>query len=497
MCDIGRVLMKMDGEYMQDVRGSDNTKMKCMFQRSGEHHCDSIDQNHCSGKPLTDTLTLEFDGDSTEDESESLDFERNSSDDDDHTVVNKSECLPKFFEGGSDEDSMDFYEPTGEIDDNQYNFESDEVVATEAYKHLVRRVNNKDLLDYSDPLVLTKPDRQHCSRFCDNQCGRLMENSSFATEAHNVNEKFVVLDRHGKRKHLLAQLSFQEQFGISVNVFMVKSEPVCLKFFSAVSGVSVRVLASVVQDFKNGVKQYPRERGQEEKSVRMMKFISWMVSFASIHGEHSPDDKGLITLPSWLTKRKLYQKYCDDVGVNIIALSTFYQALGSKFGRDRDDATLPCIMIPKDSEHCKCNECLAYKKFKRSAKTELQLSVGDKLLQNHLDICARERMRVWSLFQRCVDFKLENLGLQFDDMDQRKTDLPKFAERSKSLQSFNQLKNHCTGVIIHSGLYPENRSIHFFLNQDQYEQGEKIEKQNIMTKTPNLKLLQVVLSLQQ
>ena len=52
-----------------------------------------------------------------------------------------------------------------------------------------------------------------------------------------------------------------------------------------------------------------------------------------------------------------------------------------------------------------------------------------------------------------------------------KTNIPKIAERPKSLQNLNQLKTHCTGVIVHSGLYPDSRSVHFYLNNDQFEQG--------------------------
>ena len=95
-------------------------------------------------------------------------------------------------------------------------------------------------------------------------------------------------------------------------------------------------------------------------------------------------------------------------------------AMESKFGRQRDDISLPCIVIPKESGHCKCNECHALKKFKRGAKTELQMSVADKLMQEHLDVCARERIQVWELFQKCADFKQEHIGIQFDDMDQTK-----------------------------------------------------------------------------
>ena len=381
-----------------------------------------------------------------------------------------------FFAGQSDEsiDSIDLYEQSTELKDSgeQYTLpdSDDECVAPfESIKH--KKSETADI-DFSDPAELTKPVDQQCSKYCDNKCGQLKTSVTFMCEMSSIRAKYVNLSRLDKRNLLVAQLSHQDQFGLSVNAYYVKTEPLCVKFFSEVSGVSVRVLTSVIVDFAKGLDRYSHGLENTRKmSPEMLRFVSWAVSFAKIHGEHSPDDNGVIALPSFLTKSKLYQYYSDAVGNKRLALSTFYQALGSKFGRQRDDVSLPCIIIPKDSDHCKCNECLAIKKFKRSAKTELQISVADKLLQIHLDVCARERMHVWSLFQRAVDFKHEHLGIQFDDMDQTKTNIPKFAERSKSLQNFNQLKTHCTGVIVHSGLYPENRSVQFYLNNDQFEQG--------------------------
>ena len=420
--------------------------------------------------------SFKFAGYSSSSDDTSFDFAGDSSDEQDKMFLEDSKM--NFFAGNSDDScsSIDLYEPSNEIRvlGDHYNFDCTEEETLDPYKHLSDRSKNKITvdLDLSDPIQLTKPEDQLCSKFCENNCKKLNMCVSFACEKSSIRAKYDALNRQERRNHILDQLYQQDRFGLPVNVFFVKSEPICVKFFSSVSGVSSRVLSSVMEDFSNGVHRYTHGLENTSKmSPQMMKFISWTVSFARIHGEHRPDDNGVIALPSFLTKAKLYQYYSDSVGSKRLALSTFYQALGSKFGRQRDDVTLPCIVIPKDSEHCKCNECLSIKKFKRAAKTELQISVADKLLQNHLDVCARERMKVWCLFQRCVDFKYENLGIQFDDMDQRKTNIPKFAERSKSLQNFNQLKTHCTGVIVHSGLYPENRSVQFYLNNDQFEQG--------------------------
>ena len=421
-------------------------------------HSSSSDLNYAS---------FEFAGDSSNDQDERFS----------DTALIVEEAKINFFAGQSDDSvsSIDLFEPANEIRElgDQYDFNSDDEDNLGPYQHLTSRCNNKsEDIDFSDPVQLTKPESNLCSQYCENKCSKLNMCVSFICEKGSIRAKFDALNRQERRNNLLDQLSHQDQFGLPVNVFYVKSEPLCVKFFSSVSGVSARVLSSVIEDFSTGLHRYTHGLENTKKlSSQMMKFISWTVSFAKIHGEHRPDDYGVIALPSFLTKAKLYQYYSDSVGTKRLALSTFYQALGSKFGRQRDDVSLPCIVIPKDSEHCKCNECLSLKKFKRSAKTELQISVAEKLLQNHLDVCARERMQVWCLFQRCVDFKYENLGIQFDDMDQRKTNIPKFAERSKALQNFNQLKTHCTGVIVHSGLYPDNRSVQFYLNNDQFEQG--------------------------
>ena len=54
---------------------------------------------------------------------------------------------------------------------------------------------------------------------------------------------------------------------------------------------------------------------------------AWMNDYFSRMGDHMPDSNR-IHLPSFLTKRKVYKKMCDDLyedGIQeIISLSTFY-----------------------------------------------------------------------------------------------------------------------------------------------------------------------------
>ena len=389
------------------------------------------DQDSVSSKSKADSDSFEYAGDASASVESVFTFAGDSPDEEQpnlDTAFVASESNINFFAGISDDSnsSIDLYEPIKGSNEtiNEYTFDAtNEEQDINSYKPLVNRRKYKESteeIDLMDPLQLTKPENEQCSRHCENKCGKLKSSVSFNCEMRGIKANYENLNRQDRRNQLLDQLSHQDKFGLSTNVFFIKTEPLCVKFFSLVSGVSARVLSSVIEDFQNGIQRYTHgsENTKRMMSPQMLRFVSWTVSFAKLHGEHSPDDKGVIVLPSFLTKTKLYKYYSDMAGKTRLALSTFYQALGSKFGREREDVSLPCIVIPKDSEHCKCTECLSLKKFKRSAKTELQISVADKLLQAHLNVCARERMQVWCLFQRCVDFKYENIGIQFDDMDQ-------------------------------------------------------------------------------
>ena len=270
-----------------------------------------------NGSPSNDKsnkdVNFEFAGHSSSDDSNSdgFEFAGNSSDNQDCDTQFGEEN--NFFAGQSEDSfsSIDMYEHTDDISDsvNQYNFEDTEEETLEPYKHLSMNRKNKSGtpdLDLHEPSQLAKPEGQHCSRFCENNCSRVRNYVSFICEVNSIRAKFASMTRQARRNHLLDQLSHQEQFGLPVNIFYVKGEPLCVKFFSSVSGVSTRVLTSLIEDFNNGVQRYYHGLENTRKtSPEMMKFISWMTSFAKLHGEHKPDDNGVISLPSLWTKAKL------------------------------------------------------------------------------------------------------------------------------------------------------------------------------------------------
>ena len=411
-----------------------------------------------------------------------IEFAGDTSDSEEDSALNQSSILNtafckdtlSFAGDESSGDSTDFYEPSSEkISRESYEFELEpEPSSIFPFKSRMKRTSVPDP-DFTEPSTSTgtRPTVKRCNHYCKNECEKI-KNMNFQSEIRNIHSKLSTMNNQEKRNYILDQIKFQDRFGLSTDRFIIKSENLCVNYFSFCTGLSLKVLNSVQKDFCHGIEQYSHGASSTKRlTAPMLRFISWMVSFSRLYGEHSPDEAGVVVLPAHLTKAKLFIIYSETVRQDLLAHSTFYQALGTKFGRNRTDPSLPCVTIPKDSSHCKCNECLSLKKFRRCAKTEVQIDVAEQLLKNHFNMCGKERMNVWSKFQRCIDFPKENLGIQFDDMDQTKTNLPRFSERAKSQSNFRQLKTHCTGVIIHSGLYDSNRNVHLILNNDQYEQG--------------------------
>jgi hypothetical protein len=76
------------------------------------------------------------------------------------------------------------------------------------------------------------------------------------------------------------------------------------------------------------------------------------------------------------------------------------------------------------------------------------------------------------LEQLAITYPEDHLFLAVDGMDNRKSDLPKFQQNAKNFVIFQKLPTHITGAIVTSGFYPEKQKTYFFLNHNQFEQGQ-------------------------
>ena len=61
--------------------------------------------------------------------------------------------------------------------------------------------------------------------------------------------------------------------------------------------------------------------------------------------------------------------------------------------------------------------------------------------------------------------------MQFDDMANDKSTLPRCVEKTKGLAGLKTLKTKITGCILNSSLYEKGRKTKIYLNHDQFENG--------------------------
>ena len=78
---------------------------------------------------------------------------------------------------------------------------------------------------------------------------------------------------------------------------VVKANGINLGGMSHLSGASLHVVKTVLNNFRDGKrKKYVHGNSNAVKSINpaTMSFISWMKQFASFYGQHSPDTNQII-----------------------------------------------------------------------------------------------------------------------------------------------------------------------------------------------------------
>ena len=109
--------------------------------------------------------------------------------------------------------------------------------------------------------------------------------------------------------------------------FMIYSKPVCKRGFTILLDTTERRLDRIKQNRETSGTIVHGNRGMKRPSDKTFDASAWMNDYFSRMGDHMPDSNR-IHLPSFLTKREVYKKMCDDLyedGIKeIISLSTFY-----------------------------------------------------------------------------------------------------------------------------------------------------------------------------
>ena len=128
-------------------------------------------------------------------------------------------------------------------------------------------------------------------------------------------EEFDAATKHFKeksaaeqRQFLLDSLIFSSPSSASVREkFMLYSKAVCRKGFANLLGTSERRLERIKQHCGASVKIVHGNRGMKRPTIKSCDAPAWMKSYFDMMGDNMPDSNR-IHLPSFMTKREVYQK---------------------------------------------------------------------------------------------------------------------------------------------------------------------------------------------
>ena len=310
--------------------------------------------------------------------------------------------------------------------------------------------------------------RKECEKLCANECPKFIE--SLSDESKNlVKEIFSGKSIETRKTKMLNFLDHQHKIGAETDSYVILGHAFCLQALSSITSCSVYLLRKVLEDYWKGVSRY--DHGNlgimKNPSMATTSFICWFKNFLALYGQSAPDDQ-VIILNYWLKGKVLYKMYLSEAPAPHVALTTFYQHLKTYFGPKRIDQTLPCHRVSKYSSHSVCDICCALNSNKKFCRTDAELSMTTALMNQHKIDFGMARQAVESLRQSAIDFPNDSCFIQLDGMDNSKSYLPRFLEKSKNLVGTERLPSKITGCIIWSGFYHDKRKDIFYINHDQF-----------------------------
>ena len=77
-----------------------------------------------------------------------------------------------------------------------------------------------------------------------------------------------------------------------------------------------------------------------------------------------------------MTKTDLYSIYVKETSGDTLAKSTFFEHINNYFGPYREDKSFPQVRFSKYSSHSVCDICLALNNFRKTSKTEKDMSIA-------------------------------------------------------------------------------------------------------------------------
>ncbi|XP_076090729.1 uncharacterized protein LOC143062813 isoform X2 [Mytilus galloprovincialis] len=169
----------------------------------------------------------------------------------------------------------------------------------------------------------------------------------------------------------------------------------------------------------------------------------YLEQYAKHFGDDQPDVPE-IHLPSCLTKKLVFKDYslhCITNHHKAIKRTRFLQIWRMEF---------PNVKVRKHQKMTQCTECAVFKEafLKKLSQDEFKkLEVRRKA---HLTLQRIAREKYYKHRTKSQENPQQYLSLIIDNMDQSKTNLPRFPFVSKADNSLTKLHHHVTGVLCHS-----------------------------------------------
>eukprot|EP00058_Branchiostoma_floridae_P020703 XP_002606193.1 hypothetical protein BRAFLDRAFT_92067 [Branchiostoma floridae] len=275
---------------------------------------------------------------------------------------------------------------------------------------------------------------------CRNRCVTKFDPDKILTCRHDM------LDRgSGRGQYILDMMKAADRRGdgqAKITSFPCQGHAVCGKAWYLLHGISRSSFYEYLQDYLKGKRTVRHgNTGILRRSPSYCLASVWLGEFAERYGDKMPD-KIAINLPSTMTKIEVYQRYRKSRGVDMlkpIAMSTFNGMWIDEY---------PDLKIPETSRLGICDVCKDLRTARGEATTAEQREAIDNDLQLHNDLQMMERRVYWGKVHRSLDDPSAYLSIIIDGMDQNKTAIPHFVQKTKESEKW-KLKTHVTGVLVH------------------------------------------------
>ncbi|XP_062596921.1 uncharacterized protein LOC134258393 isoform X2 [Saccostrea cucullata] len=219
----------------------------------------------------------------------------------------------------------------------------------------------------------------------------------------------------------------------------------CQTGWRALYGVKPRRYWIIKAKVKEGCQSLDTEdgrSGQKFASEMYLQAKTYVETTAVRYGDQQPDCRE-VHLPCCLNKTIAYEDYLktfQDRGLHCVSKRSFYRIWREHFNN---------VKVRKFQKFSKCNECTTFREALSQKLTKEERLRLQAQRQIHLKFQELSREKYYKHRSKSRENPAKYTSLIIDNMDQSKTNLPRFPENFKSETGLTHIHHHVTGVLNH------------------------------------------------